>query len=265
MSETRVDQIYLLQEALQHAERVNEVRTTFIKNLWHDVGTSFAGIYGMAQYLWEKESEQHKKTLLQDITHAMKEIMDYCNVVLELTKIELHEVPIISKAFDLKALIKRVMLAEQPACRLKSIKLLLEDEIDQHPFMVVSDDYRLYCILINLVSNAIKWTVQGHVKIRLQIIQYPCASIKISVEDTGLGIPLDTQDIIYQMLHAATEMTSFAERKLGIGMCVIKRFIDDMRGQIHMVSHVGQGTTFTCLLPCDMMTTTVLATTYSAH
>lgn len=241
-----------LRIAKEKAELANELKTEFILNMEHDIRTPFSGIWGLANYLWEKENDPEKKEFLGDITHSAKELLGYCNGILDFSKIESEGVPILNKKFDLFSLIDSIVLTEMPAAKHRGLDLSVEID-DEVPFVVMGDDYRLRRVLINLLSNAIKFTSKGSVKLLVSVVEFSQESkltvLRLTVKDTGMGIPDDKIRYIYEKFSRLSRSNKGLFKGLGLGLTIVRQFIYEMEGEIEVNSVLGEGTTVTCTLP----------------
>lgn len=239
-----------LRKAKEKAEAANIAKTGFIRNVEHDIRTPFNGVLGMAHYLWRHETDSVKKEYLGDIVQCAQELLDYCNAILDFSNIEAGNCPITNKEFNLKTIITKAIKIEIPAAKNKN--LALETKYDNNiPSLLIGDGYRLHRVLINLLSNAIKFTQAGHVELQALLMEKNAeyALIRLEIEDTGCGIPEDKQDVIFEKFSRLVPSTINTYKGLGLGLRIVKQFIHDMHGDIHISSKQGKGTRFTCTIP----------------
>jgi PAS domain S-box-containing protein len=240
-----------LRLAKEEAEKATKLKSEFIRNMEHDVRTPFNGIWGLASYLWEHEPEGEKKELLGDITQSAKELLDYCNGILDFSRIEHGSLPVIEKKFDTKTFMENIIAVETPAAKVKKLELLL-DYPSNIPSYVMGDQYRLQRILINLVSNAIKFTKTGYVKLGVKLAKQQSERIVLlafSVEDTGIGIPQEKQDFIYEKFAKVNPSNEGIYRGSGLGLRIVKQFIEELNGEIDLESEIKKGSKFICTIP----------------
>ena len=217
----------------------------------HDIRTPFNGVWGLANYLWQHETEEQKKEFLGDITNCAKELLDYCNGILDFSKIEQRSLPLLEKKFNSRKLLDSTMAIEMPPAKLKKLELTLDCD-DKVPVVLVGDQYRLQRILINLVSNAVKFTQHGFVKLCVQLVKQlddKNIIIRFIIEDSGIGIPQEKQDFIYEKFARVTPSNKGAYKGIGLGLRIVKQFIEEMGGEIDLRSEQGKGSTFICTLP----------------
>jgi len=239
-----------LRKAKEKAEAANIAKTGFIRNVEHDIRTPFNGVFGMAQYLWQHETDPVKKEYLGDIVQCAKELLDYCNAILDFSNIEAGYCPIIDKEFNLKTIITKAIKIEIPAAKNKNLALRTKYD-DNIPSLMIGDSYRLYRVLINLLSNAIKFTQDGHVELHTFLIEKNAAHalIRLEIDDTGCGIPEDKQDFIFEKFSRLAPSNTGTHKGLGLGLRIVKQFMRDMDGNIHISSKQGKGTRFICNIP----------------
>lgn len=240
----------ILRKAKEEAEMANLLKTEFIRNMEHDIRTPFNGILGLASYLWEHETDTEKKELLGDITHSAKDLLDYCNNILDFSRIEIGSLPVIEKKFNLQKLLESIIAIEKPAAKFKKLNLHL-DYPDNIPPLLIGDQYRLQQILINLVSNAIKFTKEGQVTLAAELVKQENPRevvIAYKVTDTGIGIPEEKQDFIYEKFGRLSPANKGIYKGAGLGLRIVKQFIDEMSGDIEVKSQPSKGSTFICTI-----------------
>jgi len=240
-----------LAAAKEKAEVSNQAKTAFIQNMEHDIRTPFNGIWGLANILAERETDQEKKILLSEISTCAKELLDYCDSILDFSRTEHHVVSVLDKIFNIKELVDSVIKIESSAATHKNLILSL-DINPNLPAMLIGDPYRLKRVFINLLSNAIKFTKTGYVKLSAAMVDTKAdrfCVVKFIVEDTGIGIPEDKQNIIYETFTRGMPSNKNLYKGLGLGLGIVKQFITELDGDIHLESEVNKGTRFTLFLP----------------
>jgi two-component system, OmpR family, aerobic respiration control sensor histidine kinase ArcB len=233
------------------AERANQLKTEFIRNMEHDIRTPFVGVYGMINLLAERETDSEKKSILSDVSLCAKELLDYCDSILDFSKIEAQSFPVVAKTFNLKKLVDSVMTIESIAAKHKKLNFSLNYD-NELPPVVIGDPYRLKRILINLISNAIKFTKEGFVRLSVsvsrQIPETRNLIVNFSVSDSGIGIPKDKKELIYERFTRVVPSNKGLYKGQGLGLRIVKQFVDELDGDIHLKSEVGEGSTFTIFL-----------------
>ncbi len=236
-----------LREAKDRAERANQSQTELLRHMEHDIRTPFNGILTLSSLLALRETDNKKKRYLEDISKSAKQLLDYCNDILCLARTDVGTIPVTLEMFNIKTLIEDVIVMETIAAKTKNLKLLFES-FGELPNFVMSDRKRIQKILLNLVSNAIKFTDQGYVKISLRLernIGNKTAEIFLIVEDTGIGISPEKQNCLYEPAKKF-DLQEFSHRRHGLGLPTVKLLIEELDGKFELTSELGQGTKFTC-------------------
>ena len=239
-----------LKHAKELAERNNQLKTEFIHNTQHDIRTPLSGIYGCSEILMSEEQDPEKKSLLQHIQQATQCVLDYCSDIVEFSKMDSGTIPICIKPIDYQTLLNKVITLEKPALTVKNLDFSLHYDIEEEA-IITSDSFRLERILINLISNAIKFTFEGSITLHTWIEK---KTLCICIKDTGIGIPKNQQDIIFDIFVRLTESDSSPFDGQGLGLSLVKRFVSDLSGKIDVDSEEAKGSTFIISLPMSDVT-----------
>lgn len=241
-----------LKNAKEEAEQSNELKSEFISNMQHDIRTPFVGVYSVVDLLARQETDAKKKVLLEQVTNCAKELMDYCNGILDFSRIESKSLPVINKSFRLRKIVESAITIEKMAALDKHLDLSLEYD-DKLPPVVMGDSYRLKRILINLISNAIKFTESGFVKVFVSINSQEQIArhivVKFTIEDSGIGIPDDKKALIYERFSKVTPSNKGTYKGLGLGLRIVKQFVEELDGDIHLKTQTNNGSKFVIFLP----------------
>lgn len=230
------------------------LKKAFIQNMEHDIRTPISGIFGLIDNFSRKENDPEKREVLSMLSDATKELLDYCNNLLDFTKLESEPQPITEKPIDLYRLLEGIFALERPAAKQKDIKLTytISNEL---PKIILSDEFRLKRILLNLIGNALKFTQLGSVEVvisQIPPIQNQHFVLEISVKDTGIGIPDDKQNFIYQKYVKVSPSNKGLYKGTGLGLSMVKQFVGELNGEIQLESELGKGSTFTVLIPVKL-------------
>ncbi len=240
-----------MKEARQVAEAANIAKSQFIANMSHELRTPLNAVIGYSEMLQEEYDELHPDEMLSDlskINSAGKHLLNLINVVLYLSKIESGKMEIFNETFDVPKMLSQVlstmdMLVKQHGNELKF-------HCDEAVGLMHSDLTKMRQILLNLLSNASKFTDHGIVSLEVNVFDRNQATwIRFTVSDNGIGIPEEKQHLLF---HAFKQVDGSTTRKYGgtgLGLVISKRFIEMMGGSITLQSTPGQGTTFTVELP----------------
>ncbi len=235
----------------EEAEAANKLKTEFVRNLEHDIRTPFSGILGMTKILFKMEKDPNKRQIIKDITSCTQELLDYCSSVLNFSKVESGAFPVSGKKFDLQLLLNRIATLETPVAKLKNIQFSIQCEPDV-PHGLIGDSYKLERILINLVSNALKFTKNGYVQVlvkKVKKINSEDIYIAFTVEDSGIGIIKDKLEMIFEKFYRISPAHQGEYKGHGLGLHIVKQFVQEMGGEINVESELGRGSRFMCTLP----------------
>lgn len=240
-----------LREEKERAESAVIAKTNFTRNMDHSILTPFSGVYGLLEQMEKEETDPVKKEELHVAYLSAKELLTLCQHMLDSMRITSNEDPILEMKLDLKKLLEGLVDLEKAAVHAKNLELLL-DYPDDLPTIFLSDAYRLKRIMMNLVDNAIKFTEKGYVKLRVSLakkLDDKNLIIKISVEDTGIGIAPENHDYIYQSFSRVHPSNTGKYPGLGLGLFTVKHFIEDLGGEIDLISSLEKGSIFICTFP----------------
>src|SRR3990167_4860207 len=240
-----------LRTAKEKAESAIIAKTNFTRNMDHSILTPFSGVYGLLEQMEKEETDPVKKEELHVAYLSAKELLTLCQHMLDSMRITSNEDPILEMKLDLKKLLEGLVDLEKAAVHAKNLELLL-DYSDDLPTIFLSDAYRLKRIMMNLVDNAIKFTEKGYVKLRVSLakkLDDKNLIIKISVEDTGIGIAPENHDYIYQSFSRVHPSNTGKYPGLGLGLFTVKHFIEDLGGEIDVISSLEKGSIFICTFP----------------
>jgi two-component system aerobic respiration control sensor histidine kinase ArcB len=233
--------------AKEAAELANKLKSEFVLNMEHDIRTPFVGILGMTKILEEFESDPVKKQIITDISSCTQELLDYSCSILDFSEIEDGQRPVLSKQINFKKLMNSVSAIEIPVAKTKCLDFSIKAD-SNIPNILMGDEYRLKRILINLLSNAIKFTHNGFVRLLVTCLKRADRDIILSfvVEDSGIGIDKTKIDTIYEKFTRLTPSNQGVYKGSGLGLRIVKQFVEDMDGDIEIESVLGEGTRFAC-------------------
>ena len=242
-----------LRQAKQLAEQANVIKTEFMRNMEHDIRTPFNGVLAMTTCLRDLEEDVAKKEYLNNIAESAQELLDYCNSILDFSKIEAGMLAVVNKKFNFKKLVYATIKIERPAAICKKLALKLNYAANI-PNILVGDYYRLQGILINLISNAIKFTATGHVELQVSLLSKTTKLVflRFIIADTGTGIATEHQQYIFEKFSRLNLSNKGTYKGIGLGLRIVKQFICEMGGEIDLLSTLGKGTQFICTIPLDL-------------
>ncbi len=240
-----------LRAAKRQAEAANQAKSAFIANISHDIRTPLSGLVGFAEITAAELSAAQERENLQYLVQSGNALLKLLNEVIEYSRLECSALPPVTAKFNLVQLLNNVVALEKPSIMEKNLKLSIT--IDPHiPVYLVGDAVRLHRILLNLISNAIKFTSQGFIKISAELAHQQDQELilKLVVQDSGIGILADQQAQIFSPFVRLIPSYQGQYTGSGLGLAVVKQFIDDLHGEIYVDSQEQRGSTFTCLIPC---------------
>ena len=239
-----------LHKAKKVAVEANQMKSNFISNMEHDIRSPFVPIVTFSRALSDTEQDPQKKQYLKFIMDAGNELLNYCNGILDFSRLEAGTLAVLDKKFSLPELLERILKIERITA--KHANLTLDFQYDkQIPDVLLGDHVRIERILLNLLSNAIKFTDQGSVSLSVELAaqEEHNVLVRFTVTDTGIGIPADKQDYIFERFSRLTKSNQGKYKGMGVGLPIVKQFMAELDGEIDLVSEPGKGTTFSCMIP----------------
>ncbi len=247
-------------KAKEAAEIASAAKTDFIRNMSHDLRTPLTGIIGMAEIINREPEASMTKTGAQDIHQAGVALLNLLNEILETTRLESGEILQKKTCFALKNTIDALISIFRPAIKHKGLKLEAYYD-DNIPKVLYGAEILLHRIILNLLGNAVKFTDRGAISIEVSLLQKRVdkVSLKIVVKDTGLGIPKDKQQMIFDKFSRLTPSYGNHYKGSGLGLYMVKQFIEKLGGDIKVNSESGRGAQFVCTVQFKIPTAVQLA------
>lgn len=239
-----------LMKAKQQAEAANEAKSAFITNMSHDIRTPLAGMIGMTRILNKELKTSKGKEAAHNLLVAENVLLNLLNEVIEATKLTSEDFPVYEVKFSMKELIHDLVVLLTPSAQEKRLTLKIKYD-DDIPGYLVGDHTRIHRILLNLLSNAIKFTQRGGVEIIVKLAKKEGRhlTLKVLVEDTGVGISPENQQIIFSRFSRLEAAYKGNHKGFGLGLYIVKQFISELDGEIYVASEEGKGSIFTCIIP----------------
>ena len=233
--------------ARKEALEASRIKSEFLANMSHEIRTPLNGILGFTHLLQKSELTPRQVDYLNTIEKSADNLLSIINEILDFSKIEAGKLVLDSIPFNLRDLLQDTLTILAPAAHAKQLELVSLVYRDT-PLSLVGDPLRLKQILTNLVSNAIKFTREGTIVARAMLEDddedSDSAQLRISVQDTGIGLSNDDVRALFQAFSQADNSLSRQPGGTGLGLVISKRLIEQMGGEIGVDSTPGEGSTF---------------------
>jgi PAS domain S-box-containing protein len=240
----------VLTQGISKAENANRAKSQFLANMSHEIRTPMNAVMGLSYLLSHTPLTAEQSTLLAKIQIASNSLLSVITNILDLSKIEANELLVESTVFGLTDLLRDVGVVMAVQAEAKGIEFAMDTPNDL-PEAVVGDPTRLKQILVNLLSNAIRFTNEGSVRFTTTRRTNASAEVVLSftVVDTGIGISPDEQQKIFAPFTQADTSITRRYGGTGLGLSIVKQLTQILRGTVDLQSVVGIGSTFTVVLP----------------
>ena len=239
----------LLQEEVAKVSLLDQAKSTYLANMSHEIRTPMNAVMGFLELFSRTSMNQQQTNYIMKTKNAARTLLSLLNDILDLSKIEAGKLTIVSAPFRPKELFLQCFELFEVETHKKNI--LLEYEIDANlPEYLEGDIGRIRQILINLVSNAMKFTEHGSIHIDMfmhHCNNYSC-SVEFVVSDTGIGIPKEKQSDLFDLFTQVDNSTTRKQGGTGLGLAICKQLVEAMGGTIDVESEEGEGSTFSFFL-----------------
>ncbi|WP_460966931.1 PAS domain S-box protein [Spirosoma migulaei] len=239
-----------LARARQIAEEARHTEKQFLANMSHEIRTPLNAILGFSNLLETTSLTIEQKEFASFIRTAGKNLLNIVNDILDISKIEAGMLPLESIPFSIPSLADSIRTMLHSAAIEKNLWLLVETDPTLPP-VVLGDPTRLTQILVNLLNNAIKFTQQGGVRVRIDKVAETTDSVRVrfSVQDTGIGMAADILPFIFERFRQASDFTTRYYGGTGLGLNIVKSLAEMQGGWVSVASTLGEGSRFTLEIP----------------
>ena len=236
--------------AKEKAELASKTKANFLSTVTHELRTPLYAVTGLSNMLLDENPKPEQIKHLKSLKFSGDYLLTFINDILQINKIEANKVDVEPEVFNLKEKITNIVAALNNSAIDNNIKVHFEFDKDL-PKNYIADQLKISQVLINLIGNAIKFTKDGDIWIRVYKIDEKDGlyNVRFEVEDNGIGITKEKQDNMFESFSQGSIQINRKYGGTGLGLSIVKGLIDILKGKIYLKSELGKGTTFTFELP----------------
>jgi signal transduction histidine kinase/CheY-like chemotaxis protein len=244
-----------LQKEKERAESLDKQKSLFLASMSHEIRTPLSGISGLAELMKDTDLQPIQKEFLNKIESSSNHLLEIINNILDISKIEAGHLEMENKPFSIFKLIKEVVDFAHVKNRHQQLDIIMDEDIGcDH--LILGDAMRLKQVLLNLVSNAIKFTEKGNIIVRIKQLDTESAGVtfKFSVVDTGIGIKKADLAVLFREFKQVGVGSDNAYGGTGLGLSISFSFVEKMGGRLRVDSEINEGSTFSFTLNFEQST-----------
>lgn len=238
-----------LKEAADKAINADKAKNDFLANMSHEIRTPINAVLGMNEMIMRESGEKQIVEYAANIQSAGRTLLSVINDILDLSKIESGKMEIVPVEYDVSSLVNDIVNMVRIRAEKKNLRFI--PEIDEKiPSVLYGDDVRLRQIITNILTNAIKYTPEGYVRLRMKAIQVQdgIARLEVSVSDTGIGIKEEDMDKLFTSFQRLDQEKNRSIEGTGLGLTIVARLLNMMGSEMNVSSVYGVGSTFSFVL-----------------
>jgi signal transduction histidine kinase/CheY-like chemotaxis protein len=238
--------------AKEKAELASKTKANFLSTVTHELRTPLYAVTGLSNMLLDEDPKPEQIQHLKSLKFSGDYLLTFINDILQINKIEANKVDIEPESFNLKKKINNIVMALDNSAHDNNIKIHFEYDKDL-PENFIADQLKISQILINLIGNSIKFTKDGDIWIRVYKIKEKndIYSLRFEVEDNGIGISQEKQENMFESFSQGSIQINRKYGGTGLGLSIVKGLIEILKGEIHLKSELGKGTTFYFDIPLE--------------
>jgi PAS domain S-box-containing protein len=251
------ERVYAEQELIKakdKAEESDRLKSAFLANMSHEIRTPMNGILGFSELLKEpKLTGKEKNKYINIIEKSGARMLNIINDIVCISKIESGQIEISISEININEKLEHIYALFKPEAEQKGLQIFLKNNLSENTTIIKTDRDKVYAILTNLVKNAIKFTKTGSIEFGYHIVEtlHATSLLEFYVKDTGIGIPHNQLEMIFERFRQGNEMLNRNYEGAGLGLFISSAYVEMLGGKIWVESEEGKGSEFKFTLPVD--------------